>query len=58
VKRLEQFDFDQLIHHVNGKENLIVNAFFIHPLVNVISMVRNTMMEDIKNIMSMTLVVQ
>jgi hypothetical protein len=58
VKRLQKFDFDQLIHHVNGKENLTVNAFFIHPLVNVISMVRNTMMEDIKNIMSMTLVVQ
>ncbi len=40
--------------HMNKFHNVVIcdNALFHQPLANVVFMVRNTMMEDIKNIMS------
>jgi hypothetical protein len=36
------------MHYIKGKEKVVVDALFHHRLANVISMVRNTMMQDIK----------
>jgi hypothetical protein len=36
------------MHYIKGKENVVDDAFSHHLLANAISMVRNTMMQDIK----------
>jgi hypothetical protein len=48
LERLQQFDFGLAIHYIKGKENFIANVLSHWPLDNAISMVRNTMIKDIK----------
>jgi branched-subunit amino acid permease len=48
LERLQQFDFGLAMHYIKGKENFIANALSKWPLANAISMVRNTIIKDIK----------
>ncbi len=49
VKKLQKFDFGQSMHYMKSKDFFVKYALFQCPLVNH----RNTMMEDIKSIMSL-----
>jgi len=49
LERLQQSDFGSTMHYIKGKENFLANAFSHWPLANAISMVNNTVIEDIQN---------
>lgn len=46
MELLQEFDFD--VKNIKGKENVVVDALSKRPLANVISYIKNSLMDEIK----------